>query len=717
MVDQHHQQLGSRKRLLNSTEPIKFDDSQPIWVKQSLVKEKATSDDNVSESYKFGGGSLHGGSRKSRSEEWGWLFGYATIYESNAESLAQSAPRGQTANATSTASPFGHVKLRKTHGGIIHNGIGSPTNNARKRLQQPKTILIQDSWNTIYNGITIHVTGQEAAECIVQANTRHSDSKKPPNNLIELTHLHEPSLIQSLRERYDEGNCYTFCGKILLALNPFKEIPGLYGDEKMKQCWDRGVSHEVTSSQPHAYAIANEAFTAMKRAFDDAVPANRNAQATKCDTMLDQSILISGESGAGKTWTTKIVMQYLAKLSEHSVNKNPALNSSRSKSLEEQVLQSNPILESFGNARTVRNDNSSRFGKFIEIQFHRSGRLIGASIKTYLLEKVRLIRQAEGERNFHIFYELLCGLKARTTERKELYLHGFGIHDFRITCESGTHDRRDGVKDSNTFSSLRCAMNTVGFSDDEIMRILLVISGLLHMSNLSFLESSGDSVTVNESNSLECILNIFGVDQKSLTNALCKVRLTLGSEVVTKNLSLDSSEKAKEALMKATYDALFEYIVNRLNSSITREDTEDVDKIKESCSVAHIKILDIFGFESFQRNSFEQLCINYCNESLQQQFNRHVFKLEQMEYEKEEIQWSFIAFPDNQNVLDLIEKKHYGILSILDEQVRLGWVVVTAIRISESTAINHHTSTHTQLSTIPPTIVQACEMHRPIICQ
>ncbi len=332
-------------------------------------------------------------------------------------------------------------------------------------------------------------------------------------------------------------------------------MKGYDDDERMKQ-----HRHAVTTQQPHAYAIAHEAFASMKRAFDDCKALNKKKRG---EVMIDQSILISGESGAGKTVTTKIVMQYLAKLSEQSEMCRINFNSG---SMERQVLLSNPILESFGNARTVRNDNSSRFGKFIEIQFHRNGCLMGAKIKTYLLEKVRLIRQAEGERNYHIYYELLSGLKSLVKERKELHLQGLGVHDFKITADSGTYDRRDGVKDSNTFASLRRAMDTVGISSD----VFQAISGLLHMSNLSFVETREDSVMLDERNeSLKIILSIFGVDLKSITNALCKSKIKVGSEVMSKNLSLDKAEKAKEALMKATYSALFDHIVTRVNNSIT----------------------------------------------------------------------------------------------------------------------------------------------------
>ena len=613
---------------------------------------------------------------------WGWLYGYAVTKE--ADGLTPPAPKDASNNysggasysrsSTPRTSPFGQVKLRKT-GSSIHNDQVSPSNSPREKLLQPKSVVIQDGWSTKYNGLTIDLTAKEAAIYLLQANPC-TESDAPPKNLIELTHLHEPSLIHSLRERYDEGNVYTFCGKILLALNPFQEIKGLYSNETMKQYSSLDSGNDESARQPHAYAIAHEAFVSMRRAFDDAdvAPRKNGRNSNDSGIIIDQSILVSGESGAGKTVTTKIVMQYLAKLSEKAASNSGHGGHSHNRdgcgSIEQQVLQSNPVLESFGNARTVRNDNSSRFGKFIEIQFDRTGRLLGASVKTYLLEKIRLIRQADGERNYHIFYELLNGMRPGDKERKKLGLQGYGIHDFRITASSGTFDRRDGVKDSSTYSDLRRAMDTVGFTVDERTGIFKVISSLLHLSNVGFLETKADTVVLDESNrSLGLVLDIFGVDLESITNALCTTTITVGTEVVKKNLTLNNVEKAVEALMKATYGALFEFIVLRVNNSIT-VGSNDSDGLGNDNS-AFIKILDIFGFESFEMNSFEQLCINYCNESLQQQFNRHVFKLEQQEYEREGIAWSFISFPDNQDVLDLIEKKHSGIFSILDEQCKL----------------------------------------------
>ena len=543
---------------------------------------------------------------------WGWLYGFVISAESNNDRIASphGSPRSSSSSSSSPSvcpsppkpmsspleeeigttslrsSPFGQIKLRKTprsnqlHTKSIHGNNASSSHSTKSnkingkdghnKLESPKTIRIYDDWNTIYNNQEFNLTPQEVTNNLVLANSflpilqssnsnscNHNDTKQLqiPKNLVELTHLHEPSLIKSLKERYDQGLVYTLCGKILLALNPFCEIQGLYGKSAMKRYWNSGNetgndeksiggNDTMRSLEPHVYAIAHEAYTAMRRAFDDLEnfhlsstkrgQNNHNSRTIADELQIDQSILVSGESGAGKTVTTKIVMQYLASLSENSngysavktkYNTTTTKNGNKTRTMEQQVLQSNPILESFGNARTIRNDNSSRFGKFIEIQFHKSGCLMGASINTYLLEKVRLIRQAQGERNYHIFYEMLAGLDWK--ERRELGLGELNVHDFRITSSSGTLDRRDGVQDKDTFQVLMHAMKTVGFSDDEQIEILQVTSGLLHMSNLEFLETKMDTVVIDEGlSSLQHVLNNFGVTFDLLSNALCTCTLT-----------------------------------------------------------------------------------------------------------------------------------------------------------------------------------------------
>ncbi len=564
----------------------------------------------------------------------------------------------------------------------------------------------------------------------------------PPSDLIQLTHLHEPAVVYCLRHRYSLDEIYTSTGPILLALNPFKNCMNLYCEEMMNKYKEQGeaiangkfrandikVNTPATKLKnksmkklpPHVFAVADNAFRQMMRNLDDLRAPNFLSSIQSDHLKLDQSILVSGESGAGKTVTTKIIMKYLAMLSKQVESKNYQIkfplkgklsttdnytgnnvagpretnfqNSVKNHStIEQQVLQSNPILESFGNARTIRNDNSSRFGKFIEIKFNSFGKLIGASIDTYLLEKVRLINHSEGERNYHIFYELLKG--SSTNERKRLLIGDCSPADFAMTTSfSDTYNRRDGIDDETTFKDMRKAMSSMGIGFEEQMVILEIISSLLHLSNLTFVESETDECFIDLQNpSLHAVLELLEVSPEQLEAALCSVKIEVVNEHVVKKLGPKQTQKALEALIKAIYSALFNYLVNRINDCIRYDSLSTQDQCvgNDKCNGYHddswdksqfssdteestfIGLLDIFGFESFKRNSFEQLCINFCNESLQQHFNQFVFKLEQAEYEKECISWNFISFPDNQNVLDLIDKRKSGILSILDEQCML----------------------------------------------
>jgi len=576
----------------------------------------------------------------------------------------------------------------------------------KKQPQVSQTNLVTSTptskWSSRYGTPFYSRTPDDNRNQSGDAESISTNDSKIPSDLTNLTHLHEPAVVYCLRSRYAMNEIYTATGPILLALNPFKDVKNIYGDELMRRYCERGqgiLNGTLTNKNgqegalpPHVYAVADNAYRAMMRTMEDGIGEAEH------EVARDQSILVSGESGAGKTVTTKIIMKYLAALSKRSsvkksekkqagnrwsarpqnfsspppqdIGASISISGARGSNIEQQVLESNPILESFGNARTIRNDNSSRFGKFIEIRFTSTGKLVGASVDSYLLEKVRLINQAEGERNYHIFYELLSG--ASGAERKELLLGRCNPHDFVMTTSpSETYKRRDGVRDDTTFAALRKAMTTMAFDSSVQNDIFRIVSSLLHLSNITFTEDS-DGCKLDFSNpSLNPALQLLGVTGEALEQALCCVNIEAGDEKVVKRLFLDQSIKAKEALIKASYGALFTYLVQRINNCINGETIETHDEDGSQYPpppAAFIGVLDIFGFESFGRNSFEQLCINYCNESLQQQFNKFVFKLEQAEYEREGIQWNFIAFPDNQYVLDLIDKKRTGVLSILDEQ-------------------------------------------------
>lgn len=532
------------------------------------------------------------------------------------------------------SSPFGGAALRSVSSPNIKspNWRGSPAKEG-KPVTATLTIDDEELAPHLQNEI-VRVTYKTSDDTLVcTANAWWLKGEEPPMDLTSLEQLHEPAVVFCLQRRYDDDQIYTYTGKVLLALNPFRMLDNAYGPEVMEQYWSNDYTERPP---PHIYATAEDAYRSMMR---DRKPEN-------------QSILVSGESGAGKTVTTKIIMRYLATLSQRS-------NRSSQVSIEAQVLQSNPILESFGNARTVRNDNSSRFGKFIEIRFDTNGSLVSASVETYLLEKVRLISQAPGERNYHIFYEILAALPDEY--KQDMGIFNAKAEDFMMTAASGTYDRRDGVSDQDTFMELRTALDTVGFDPDEQMDLFTVVCGLLHTSNLTFVDLGSDASALDMENPhLTAVSVLLGFEPEALNEALCRVLIEAAGERLYKNLPKDRAIKAVQALIKATYGALFTHIVRRVNTSIA-----------QTTGTVSIGVLDIFGFETFDTNSLEQLCINYCNEALQQQFNRFVFTLEQQEYQKEGIDWSFIEFPDNQDVLDLIDRRHDGILSILDEQCRL----------------------------------------------
>jgi myosin-5 len=296
------------------------------------------------------------------------------------------------------------------------------------------------------------------------------------------------------------------------------------------------------------------------------------------------------------------------------------------------VLESNPILEAFGNARTVRNDNSSRFGKFIELQFKHTGSLVGAKIETYLLEKVRLVHQAEGERNFHVFYGLI---KAAMDDERELYMLGdYTIQDFKMTGASGCFDRRDGVDDEEMYDELVMALGIMGFESDTMNDILCCTAAFLHAYNLTFASPTEDSSKVDDSNPhLEPALKLLGLDKDAFNSAICEYEVEIRGETFTHKHNAEGALKVLEAFIKGTYGAMFDFIVSNVNKRIDHKPAKGAPKL--SGKAAAISVLDIFGFESFQSNSFEQLCINYCNEALQQQFNLFIFKNEQAEYKRE----------------------------------------------------------------------------------
>ncbi|GKV13946.1 hypothetical protein SLEP1_g24902 [Rubroshorea leprosula] len=454
------------------------------------------------------------------------------------------------------------------------------------------------------------------------------DTEAPPggvDDMTKLSYLHEPGVLHNLAARYELNEIYTYTGNILIAINPFQRLPHLYDTHMMEQY--KGAAFGELS--PHVFAIAEVAYRAM------------------INEGKSNSILVSGESGAGKTETTKMLMRYLAYLGGRS--------GVEGRTVEQQVLESNPVLEAFGNAKTVRNNNSSRFGKFVEIQFDKNGRISGAAVRTYLLERSRVCQISDPERNYHCFY-LLC---AAPPEVREKYKLG-NPKTFHYLNQSNCY-ALDGVDDAQEYLATRRAMDIVGISEEEQEAIFRVVAAILHLGNIEFAKGVDvDSSVLKDENSrfhLNMTAELLRCDAKTLEDALIKRVMVTPEEIITRTLDPVAALGSRDAFAKTIYSRLFDWLVDKINFSIGQDPN----------SKTLIGVLDIYGFESFKFNSFEQFCINFTNEKLQQHFNQHVFKMEQEEYTKEEINWSYIEFVDNQDVLDLIEKKPGGIIALLDE--------------------------------------------------
>ncbi|NXO15560.1 MYH9 protein, partial [Oriolus oriolus] len=467
----------------------------------------------------------------------------------------------------------------------------------------------------------------------VKVNKDDIQKMNPPKfskveDMAELTCLNEASVLHNLKERYYSGLIYTYSGLFCVVINPYKNLP-IYSEE-IVEMYKGKKRHEMP---PHIYAITDTAYRSMMQDRED------------------QSILCTGESGAGKTENTKKVIQYLAHVaSSHKSKKDQG-------ELERQLLQANPILEAFGNAKTVKNDNSSRFGKFIRINFDVNGYIVGANIETYLLEKSRAIRQAKEERTFHIFYYLLSG--AGEHLKNDLLLEPYNKYRFL----SNGHVTIPGQQDKDMFQETMEAMKIMGIPDEEQIGLLKVISGVLQLGNIVFKkERNTDQASMPDNTAAQKVAHLLGINVTDFTRGILTPRIKVGRDYVQKAQTKEQADFAIEALAKATYERMFRWLVMRINKAL--------DKTKRQ-GASFIGILDIAGFEIFELNSFEQLCINYTNEKLQQLFNHTMFILEQEEYQREGIEWNFIDFGlDLQPCIDLIEKPAGppGILALLDEE-------------------------------------------------
>ncbi|KAG2849594.1 hypothetical protein PC112_g228 [Phytophthora cactorum] len=398
-------------------------------------------------------------------------------------------------------------------------------------------------------------------------------------DLTKLVHLHEPAILQVLRRRFFHGEIYTSTGQILVAMNPFRRL-SLYSDDIKDQYYDLGGNAQADKSTlaPHVYSVADQAFRTML------VPRSG-------DNKTDQTILVSGESGAGKTETTKLIMNYLAYVSTKRTRRPIRASNCDQTTIHDRVLESNPILEAFGNARTTRNNNSSRFGKFIKLGFTSSGEMLGASISTYLLERVRLVSQGKGERNYHVFYEMCGGSSA--SERQELAL--LDLHEYAYLNQSECYERLDGVNDAESYQVTRRAMSSIGMSPEEQLNVMKIVSAVLHLGNLCFTTATRNGgkddasvVDMDEcGDNIKAICSLLGVEEDVLRSTLCSKKIKAGAEFITTRLPVAQALSTRDSVVKTLYSNLFNWLVDRINRSIEYKE--------EAGGNQFIGVVDIFG--------------------------------------------------------------------------------------------------------------------------
>ncbi|KAI9221863.1 P-loop containing nucleoside triphosphate hydrolase protein [Blastocladiella britannica] len=459
-------------------------------------------------------------------------------------------------------------------------------------------------------------------------------------DLTSLSYLHEPAVLHTIKTRYSQHAIYTYSGIVLIAMNPFQRVPQLYTPDVVRAY----AGKRRGELEPHLFAVAEDAFRGMIR------------------EKRDQSIIVSGESGAGKTVSAKYIMRYFATADAgDGASSDASVSDETMSEVEQQVLASNPIMESFGNAKTTRNDNSSRFGKYIELLFDKHTKIIGARVRTYLLERSRVVYQPETERNYHIFYQLCAGAPA--AERKELSL---GPHsNFHYLNQGGGNGIVPGVDDAQEFDITQRALSTIGISVSVQWKVFRLLAAILHLGNVTVqsLGRSDEAYIADDDAAIVTASRLLGVDSGEFRKWIVKKQITTRFEKIVTAVPATTAVTIRDSVAKFLYAGLFEWLVEKTNDSLC------TDEIASSYQ-RFIGVLDIYGFEHFRKNSFEQFCINYANEKLQQEFTQHVFKLEQDEYVKEQISWSFIDFNDNAPCIDLIEGK-LGILALLDEESRL----------------------------------------------
>ncbi|XP_074596789.1 unconventional myosin ID [Brevipalpus obovatus] len=458
-------------------------------------------------------------------------------------------------------------------------------------------------------------------------------SQQSVDDLILLNEVTMPAVMRNSKARFCQGKIYTYIGEVCVSINPYRTM-NIYTNELIQDYKGR----EIFERPPHIFAIANAAFKTMK------------------SNMKDTCIVISGESGSGKTEASKIIMKFIAAITP---------NQEGVQHVKDVILQSNCILEAFGNAKTNRNDNSSRFGKYMEISFDINGNPLGGNMNKYLLEKSRVIKQHEGERSFHIFYQLLAGSDMNTLTRLGLQRDPMLYHYLR----QGSAPRVASIDDQRGFTSINSAMSILRFKRDESDILWRTLASILHLGNIEFGYDDERECTVISKGSeshLRHIANLSMINEQDLRDTLCQRVIAAGGDVVSKKHNESEASYGRDAFAKAIYERLFTLIVNKINEAIKVKELNKYDLSYRGKRTV-IGVLDIYGFEVFDNNSFEQMCINYCNEKLQQLFIELVLKQEQEEYHREGIEWQQIEYFNNALICDLIEEPHKGITSILDE--------------------------------------------------
>ncbi|XP_055964932.1 unconventional myosin-X isoform X1 [Sorex fumeus] len=450
----------------------------------------------------------------------------------------------------------------------------------------------------------------------------HPMNEEGVDDMATLTELHGGSIMHNLHQRYKRNQIYTYIGSIIASVNPYKPIGGLYEPSTMH----RYSQSHLGELPPHIFAIANESYRCLWRRRDS------------------QCVLISGESGAGKTECTKLVLKFLSAVSQQSLELQD-----KASCVEQAILESSPIMEAFGNAKTVYNNNSSRFGKFVQLNICEKGNIQGGKVVDCILLPNRVVRQNPGERNYHIFYALLAGLGPQ--EKEEFYLSV--PENYHYLNQSGYMEDKT-ISDQESFREVITAMEVMQFRKEEVQEVLRLLAGILHLGNIEFITAGGAQVSFKTA--LGRSAELLGLDPVQLTDALTQRCMLLRGEEILTPLNVQQAIDSRDSLAMALYARCFEWVIKKINS-----------RIKGKEDFKSIGILDIFGFENFEVNHFEQFNINYANEKLQEYFNKHIFSLEQLEYSREGLVWEDIHWADNGECLDLIEKK-LGVLALINEE-------------------------------------------------